>query len=329
MRAERLIATVLVLQSRTRITAAELAREVGVSVATARRDLESLSSAGIPVYAQPGRHGGWSLVGGARTDLTGLTSAEATAIFERLGRSEHDSDSGAESDGPLASGLRKVLRALPEPFRAPAERARAAVAVDPSGWGSDAPRRPAAVEVLVEALTRGVQVDFGYRNRTGATSAVRCSPIGVVDKDGTWYLVAEREDGERRTYRVDRMADLTTTDETSGVSKADLSAQWDEVVRDVEAARSTCAATILVAERHLWVIRSQFGDRHVEVLDESQDADGFLRVRVRAQVPLDIARHLAGWGALVRLVEPDSVRVELARLGAELTTAYSDPTKKV
>lgn len=328
MRAERLIATVLVLQSRDRITAAELAREVGVSVATARRDLEALSGAGIPVYAQPGRHGGWSLLGGARTNLTGLTSAEATAIFERLGQVRPDSDGSSETEGPLASGLRKVLRALPEPFRAPAERARTAVAVDARGWGSDTHPRPAGVGVLVAALTGGVQVAFDYRNRTGAASAVRCSPIGVVDKDGTWYLVAERPDGERRTYRVDRMSDLVTTDQASAVSQADLGAPWEHVVQDVEAARSTCAATILVAQRHVWVLRRQFGERHVEILDESPDADGFIRVRVRAQIPLDIARYLAGWGALVRLVEPDAVRAELARLAAELTAAYPSSSEK-
>src|SRR5947208_2108949 len=81
MRADRLVATLLVLQSRGRVTASELADELEVSVATARRDLEALSAAGVPVYPQPGRGGGWSLVGGARTDLTGLTSTEARALF--------------------------------------------------------------------------------------------------------------------------------------------------------------------------------------------------------------------------------------------------------
>ena len=81
MRADRLVATLLLMQSRGRVTAAELADELEVSVATARRDLEALSAAGIPVYPQPGRGGGWALVGGARTDLSGLSSNEAQALF--------------------------------------------------------------------------------------------------------------------------------------------------------------------------------------------------------------------------------------------------------
>src|SRR5262245_52285136 len=85
MRADRLVAALLLMQARGRVTAAEVAAELEVSVATARRDLEALSTAGIPVYPQPGRGGGWSLVGGARTDLSGLSSAEAQALFLLVG----------------------------------------------------------------------------------------------------------------------------------------------------------------------------------------------------------------------------------------------------
>lgn len=319
MRADRLIQTVLLLQARGRVTAAELAAELEVSVATARRDLEALSTAGVPVYAQPGRRGGWSLVGGARTDLSGLTAAEARAVFEQLGRN------GPGADPVLASALRKVLRALPEPFRAPAERARAAVAVDASRWGHVPADRPEGVEVLVEALSAAVQVGFGYRNRAGEVSTVQVSPIGVVDKDGTWYLLAQRADGERRTYRVDRMTGVSKRDAASTVdAPAEVAEQWDQVVQDVEAARSTCAATIRVAELHAGVVRDQFGSRHVEQV-AGPDSRGRVTLSVRAQIPLDIARQLAGWGADAELLEPDSVRAELARLAVELSAAYLSP----
>ena len=114
MRADRLVATLLLMQSRGRVTAAELAEELEVSVATARRDLEALSTAGIPVYPQPGRGGGWSLLGGARTDLSGLTAAEAQALFLLVGP--------AAAVAPEAkAALRKLVRALPDTFRADAE----------------------------------------------------------------------------------------------------------------------------------------------------------------------------------------------------------------
>src|SRR5215218_9791742 len=113
MRADRLVATLLVLQARGRVTAAELAGELEVSVATARRDLEALSTAGIPVYPQPGRGGGWSLVGGARTDLSGLSASEAQALFLLVGPAAAGSDDAR-------SALRKLVQALPRTFRADA-----------------------------------------------------------------------------------------------------------------------------------------------------------------------------------------------------------------
>src|SRR5436309_14685987 len=124
MRADRLVAALLLMQSRGRVTAAELARELEVSVATARRDLEALSAAGIPVYPQPGRGGGWALVGGARTDLSGLKADEVRALFTVAGPA-------AAATPELKAALRKLVRALPEPFRAGAETVAASLVVDP------------------------------------------------------------------------------------------------------------------------------------------------------------------------------------------------------
>src|ERR687897_3134835 len=129
MRADRLVATLLFLQSRGRVTAAEVADELEVSVKTARRDLEALAMAGIPVYSQPGRGGGWSLIGGARTDLSGLTAAEARTLFLVAGPS-----SAVTPEAKAA--LRKLVRALPEPFRVTAEAASTAVVLGPTGGGA-------------------------------------------------------------------------------------------------------------------------------------------------------------------------------------------------
>src|SRR3977135_4416748 len=147
MRAGRLVATLLLMQARGRVTAAELAEELEVSVATARRDLEALSAAGIPVYPQPGRGGGWSLLGGARTDLSGLTATEAQALFLLVGP--------AASVAPEAKpALRKLVRALPDPFRADAEAAADAVVIDPTRWGEHGRERPDLVQVLQNAVVR-------------------------------------------------------------------------------------------------------------------------------------------------------------------------------
>jgi hypothetical protein len=116
----------LLLQARGRVTAAEVAEELEVSVKTARRDLESLSTAGLPVYARPGRGGGWQLLGG-RTDLSGLSAAEARALFLLAGPHTRLAPEAR-------SALRKLVRALPEPFREHASAAAEAVVLDPAGW---------------------------------------------------------------------------------------------------------------------------------------------------------------------------------------------------
>src|SRR4051812_19891615 len=157
MRADRLVATLLLMQSRGRVTAAEVATELEVSVATARRDLEALSSAGIPVYPQPGRGGGWSLVGGARTDLSGLSAAEAQALFLLVGP--------AAAVAPDAkAALRKLVRALPQTFPAEAEAAASAVVIDPARWGAESRPREATVDLLQQAVVRRRKVRFTYRD---------------------------------------------------------------------------------------------------------------------------------------------------------------------
>ncbi|GGR68225.1 hypothetical protein GCM10010282_71220 [Streptomyces roseolus] len=123
MKADRLVATLLLLQERGQVTAREVARELEISERTARRDLEALASSGVPVYSQRGRGGGWQLVGGARTDLTGLTTGETEALFAAATR--------APSSPELRSALRKLTRALPAPMRPVAEAAARSAAAEP------------------------------------------------------------------------------------------------------------------------------------------------------------------------------------------------------
>ncbi len=168
MRADRLVAALLLLQARGRVTAAQLAGELEISVATARRDLEALSSAGIPVYPQAGRGGGWELLGGARTDLTGLSAPEARALFLLLGP--------ASSATPGArAALRKLLRALPGTFRADAAAAAEAVVVDPVRWGEHERDRPEDVRLLEDAVVRRRTVEFDYTGRGGNGGGDGCS----------------------------------------------------------------------------------------------------------------------------------------------------------
>src|ERR1700738_2061723 len=197
MRADRLVATLLLMQARGRVTAAELADELEVSGAAARRDLEALSAAGIPVYPRPGRGGGWSLVGGARTDLSGLSATEAQALFLLVGPA-------AAVSGEAKAALRKLVRALPQTFRADAEAAASATMIDPTRWGERDRRRPAMVELLQAAVIRRRKVRLTYTNSARERTERLVDPWGLVDKDDIWYLLAGTERGQR-TFRVDRI----------------------------------------------------------------------------------------------------------------------------
>ncbi|MGM1063739.1 helix-turn-helix transcriptional regulator [Saccharothrix sp. Mg75] len=310
MRADRLVAALLVLQARERVTAAELAAELEVSVATARRDLEALSSAGVPVYAQPGRGGGWRLVGRARTDLSGLTSVEARALFLLLGPV-------AGMSARVRGAVRKLVGALPEPFREDARVAVEAVVVDAAAWGGVVRERPVWLGVLQEAVVGCRRVRLVYGGRGGRSERV-VEPWGLVDKDEVWYLVAGTEGG-RRTFRVDRVVSVEVV-EGRFVRPAgfELSSVWGEVVSEVEARRSVCSAVVEVEGRFAGVLADQFG-RHCEVVGE---VGGRVRLRVGAATPLMVAQVLAGWGGAVEVVESGGVRAELGRLGRELVALY-------
>lgn len=313
MRADRLVATLLLMQARGRVTASELADELEVSVATSRRDLEALSAAGIPVYPQPGRGGGWSLLGGARTDLSGLTATEAQALFLLVGP--------AASTAPkVKSALRKLVRALPDTFRTDAEAAADAVVIDPARWGEHDRKRPELVEVLQAAVVRRRKVRLGYANRAHEQTQRLVDPLGLIDKDEIWYFLAGTEDGQR-TFRVDRITDAVVTDlGAERPADFELSAAWERVVDEVEQRRSLLRATVLIDAKLLPVLRTQFG-RQCDV--DGQLSDGRVRAQLAAPTPLMIAQHLAGWGALVEVVEPESVQAELARIGSEFTERYA------
>ena len=314
MRADRLVAALLLMQARGRVTAAELSRDLEVSVATARRDLEALSAAGIPVYPQPGRGGGWSLVGGARTDLTGLSAREAQALFLLVGPA-------AAVSNEARAALRKLVRALPQTFRADAEAAAGATMIDPTRWGERGRRRPAMVDLLQASVVRRQKVRLTYTNSARERSARLVDPWGLVDKDEIWYLIAGTDRGQR-TFRVDRIVSAEATDQPA--ERPDdfaLASAWQEVVGEVEQRRSRTWATVLIDARFVPVLHDQFG-RHCEA--DGEHEDGRARVRLAAPTALDIARNLAGWGSAVEVVAPASVRIELARIGAELTGRYSD-----
>ena len=316
MRADRLVATLLLLQARKRVTAAEVARELEVSERTARRDLEALSASGIPVYAQPGRGGGWELLGGARTDLSGLTADEARTLFMVAGPA-------AAATPELKGALRKLVRALPEPFRAPAETAAASVVIDPGAWGQTRQvKQPPHLSALQSALAAGVQVRMGYGDRTGRSSTRLVSPLGLAMKGTVWYLVGNTESG-LRTFRVWRVTSVEpTTEAVVRPPDFDLEAEWRRIVANVDELRTPYRVQARVDADLVQLLRWIF-DRQLRIDDETPDATGRVAVSVGGQHLQMVTAQLAGFGARLEVIAPREAREELARIGRELVDCYA------
>ena len=178
------------------------------------------------MYPQSGRGGGWQLVGGARTDLSGLSASEAQALFLLVGPAAAASDE-------VKTALRKLVRALPQTFREQAEAAAAATAVDPTAWSAVGRSRPALVDELQDAVIRRRKVALSYSGVRGSSERV-VDPWGLVDKDDVWYLIAGTEHGQR-TFRVDRIIEAAVTDlPAHRPDDFDLDATWRDVVGAVE-----------------------------------------------------------------------------------------------
>lgn len=329
MRADRLLALLLFLQSRDQVTAAEVAAELEVSLATARRDLEALSAAGVPVHVRPGRGGGWGLLGGARTNLTGLGGPEARSLFWMLG-------TAGLSDPDTRLATRKLIRALLESLRAEAEVLAMTIHYDHTPW-SRTPTTDDAVRDRLEALRtaligdRLIEADYTSRDGTGRHTALR--PLGLVAKAGVWYLVADPADaadsGDRaRAYRVDRLGEVVVESPSpDGPSAAqrpgrprdfDLAGFWAGHVAEVESLRSSVTARISCPAWALPILQAQFG-RYLTVVTEGDDT---VIATVGANLVAALAEQLAGWGRTVEVLDPPELRTELARIGAELVAAY-------
>lgn len=313
MRADRLVAALLVLQARGRVTAAELAEELEVSERTARRDLEALAMAGVPVYSQAGRGGGWSLIGGARTDLSGLTGAEARALFLLAGPS-------AQATPPVKAALRKLVRALPETMRAEAEAAASAVIIDAESWDYARTPPPANLEALQQAVVDAKQIELVYAGRGQDVSTRVVSPLGLVRKGALWYLVANTRSG-LRTFRVDRVHRLAATAEpVDRPDSFDLAAHWKTVVAELDERRAPLLVKVRVRPHAIEWLRGVAGKR----MTLGAESDGWVGAELRMYVPEQAASELAGFGDALEILEPDEVRAHLVRIGEALVRTHAD-----
>ena len=322
MRASRLVSIVLLLQARGRLTAAELAGILEVSVRTIYRDVGALHAAGIPLYGDAGPAGGYQLLDGYRTRLTGLTPPEA----EALSLSGVPAAAAELGLGAVLTGAElKLQAALPAGLRDRAARIRERFYLDAPGWYSDADSSP-YLAAVADAVWNQRRIEIGYRRWAEPTDVTRTlDPHGVVLKAGRWYLVA-RSGEDFRTYRVNQILALTTLDEGfDRVAGFDLAGYWESYLSGFHDRLYRGEATVRLSQAgrdRLREVMSQAVVSAVEAGAGAPDERGW----ITAAVPIESLTHAHGeflrLGAEVEILAPAGLRDMMRRTAAGLAGLY-------
>ena len=323
MLASRLLSILMLLQARGRMTAPELAEHFEVSVRTIHRDIDQLSAAGIPVYAERGRDGGFRLMDGYRTRLTGMTEAEAETLF-LAGLPGPAAELGLAD--LMAAARLKLLAALPA--GAQAERIASRLHLDPAGWFRIAEAAPLLPEVA-RAVWNGLVLRIRYRH-AGETAWRKLTPLGLVLKAGVWYLVAQKG-GSFRTYRVSNIAEAEARDEPCARRKNfDLAAHWAKASRAFEVGAYRERAKIRLSPRG-YALLELLGPYVVEAAAQTVSAPD-RQGRVTCTVPIESAdfgiRELMRLGDDVEVLGPAVLRVQMRRTLKNTSARYSEAGRR-
>ncbi|MFE2756616.1 helix-turn-helix transcriptional regulator [Actinosynnema sp. NPDC059335] len=329
MRAGRLLSLLLLLQSRGRMTAQELADELEVSVRTVYRDVEALGSAGVPVYADRGPAGGYRLVDGYRTRLTGLTTEEADSLF-LAGMPGPAAELGLGA--VVAAAQLKVLAALPPELRSRAARVRERFHLDAPGWFRGGEGTP-HVAAIADAVWQQRRLRIRYVRWAQVEVERTVDPLGLVLKAGTWYLVARTgtgpgpADGGRaddlRTYRISRVLELTALDESFerpvGFDLAEFWAGWSE---RFERRLYPMRVTVRMTPDGLRGARVLLGLAAARELRDVEPEGEWTTVRVPVESLEHAAVDLLRLGPEVDVVEPPELRERVIARIAAMAAVY-------
>ncbi|KAA9155043.1 YafY family transcriptional regulator [Amycolatopsis acidicola] len=321
MRASRLLSILLLLQNRGRMTADELAAELEVSVRTVYRDIDALSAAGVPVYADRGRTGGYQLVAGYRTRLTGLTEEEAQSLaLSGLPGAAAELGLGTV----LAAAQLKLHAALPAELRQRAGHVAARFFLDVPGWFRGIESLPNLAE-LARAVWQDTRVKVRYRRWDDSEVERVLEPLGLILKAGNWYVAARRE-GADRTYRVSRILEL---EELPGKFERpadfDLAEYWQRWSEQFERRMYPRVAVVLLSARGRGLVPfylGAVGARALAGTSSEPDEDGWLRVELPVEPGAPALGELLRFGPELRVLEPADLRAEVAAAIAKMGESY-------
>ncbi|MGY4098768.1 helix-turn-helix transcriptional regulator [Nocardia sp. R16R-3T] len=310
----------LLLRTRGRVPARELADRLEVSLRTIYRDVEALSAAGVPVYAERGRHGGIELLAGFRTDVTGLTANESRALFILATEGAH---AALGLDAAFSSALRKVMAALPIPHQSAAEATARRILVDATRWRRG-PQSAVDLNTLQDAIFADKRLRLEYRHSgTTDTRLYIVDPYGLVFKAGIWYLVADLA-GRPRLFRADRVRSACVLDDpVQRRPGVELAHAWDALRRQVEERPGKVDVAVLVQREILDLFQRLLASWLTTLPDDDGTND---RITVHLTFGnLGESRQLLMFGNEVEVISPPEVREELTSSAAAVTELYGSP----
>ncbi|HEY2299875.1 MAG TPA: YafY family protein [Jatrophihabitans sp.] len=323
MRASRLLSILLMLHTRGQVSAQELADELEVSVRTVYRDVDALSAAGIPVYATRGRTGGFRLLEGYRTKLTGLTPDEAGAVF-LAGLPGAAADLGLGN--VIAATQLKLLAALPPELRARAERIRDRFHLDAPGW-ERAADSPPYLAAIADAVWTDHRIEVIYQRANREVVERVLDPLGLVLKAGVWYLVGAPPDRAPRTYRLSRMQAVTVSDETfERPSDFALEPHWQQYQREYEQRLFRGSATVRLSphgRRLLFLVGAVAARAGYEAMGRP-DGDGWAETTIPIESVPHAQHALMQLGADVEVLAPDELRAAIVESASALLRRYGE-----
>jgi len=317
MRADRLLSVLMLLQVNRRMPARALAQRLEVSERTILRDMEALSASGIPVYAERGVAGGWSLLDDYQSKLTGLTTDEVRSLFLARPLSLM-ADLGLKRSADAA--LTKLQASLPESSRSQAELSRQRILIDSKGW-RDPAESLALLPILLDTLSTGCRLRFLYRHLLCEPEERSGDPLGLVAKGSIWYLVA-LVGGEPRTYRVSRISDVIVLDQqASPLPQFDLADYWEKSAAQFREQLPRYYATFRAESSAMRWIRYR-GWR----LEEWSDGDPVL-VRIRFDIEEEAIQFGLSLGASIEVVEPTELKTKVLQNARAIIARYENQTE--
>ncbi|GCE31116.1 transcriptional regulator [Dictyobacter alpinus] len=316
MRADRLLSIMLLLQVYRKMTAHELARRLEVSERTIHRDMEALSISGIPVVAERGTGGGWSLLEEYRTNLTGLTEPEIQSLF--LAQPSHLlNDLGLHKASEAA--LIKLLAVLPAIQRRDAEYVSQRIHIDASGWHNREEAIP-ALPFLQQALWQGCKICFTYLRGDNCVERL-ADPLGLVAKGNTWYFVAAIDE-QIRSYRVSRIQSVQLLEQVAvRPPDFDLAAFWAQSSKNFTSTLRCYHSSVRVAPEALPRV---YGSSRLFRIEQTEivDTQGWTTLHLRFDNDSEACAFILSFGAQVEVLEPVALKQQIIELAETVLAHY-------